>query len=273
MRKDRDHWLGEDLRKKQFMETEAASRPFFFGYRRVTAEEKARRVRRHFDSVAHCYDFMNTVLSFGIHYLWKKRAVGMMALKPGQRVLDVCGGTGDLSTLASRAVGGGGRVVLYDLNWKMIRAGKPRIESRPSGRRVAFVQGDAEHLAFPDGTFDAAMVGFGIRNVTRMEKGLAEMHRVLKPGGTLMCLEFSRPANPLFRRLYDVYSRHVMPLAGQMLVGLGRAYAHLPESIRMFAQPDEMSRILDDSGFEDIGYRRLTNGIATVHLARRPAAR
>ena len=262
-------WLESHERKRQFLSTDPSDRPFFFGYRQVSAVEKSERVRRHFDSVAHCYDFMNTLLSFGIHYLWKNRAIRMMALRPGDRVLDVCGGTGDLSVRASRAVGPGGLVILYDMNRNMIAAGKPRITARPSGRRIGFVQGDAERIPFPDSHFDAAMVGFGIRNVTRMENGLSEMYRVLKPGGTFMCLEFSNPTHPVFRWLYDRYSLHIMPLIGQMVVGLKQAYAHLPESIRMFATPGEMSRLLDHTGFSDIRYRRLTNGIATVHLARK----
>jgi len=270
---DHNKWLDANRRKKQFLDTEKASRPFYFGYRQVSADEKAERVRRHFDSVAHCYDFMNTFLSLGIHYLWKKTAVRMMALKRGQRVLDVCGGTGDLSVLASRVVGVSGQVVLYDMNWNMITAGKPRIAGLRSGRRIAFVQGDAEHLAFPDRHFDAVMVGFGIRNVIRMENGVSEMHRVLKPGGKMMCLEFSKPTNPVFRQLYDLYSQRVMPAAGRLLVGIGQAYAHLPESIRMFAMPEEMSLVLEKAGFTGVRYRRLTNGIATVHLAQKGNSR
>lgn len=269
MHKSNPNWSAAEVRRRQFLETGRPDRPYYFGYHRVSATEKGERVRRHFDSVAHCYDFMNTLLSFGIHYLWKKAAVRTMTLQPGDRVIDVCGGTGDLSVLAAKAVAPSGRVVLYDMNRNMIRAGKPYRAADAPDRRIDFVQGNAEQIPFPDRYFNAAMVGFGIRNVIRMEKGIAEMHRVLKPGGTFMCLEFSKPRHPVFRRLYDVYSRHAMPLIGQMVVGLGQAYAHLPESIRMFASPEEMSALLAGSGFRDIRYRLLTNGIATVHTARK----
>ena len=135
-----DRWLDPIQRQRQFLDTEQPDRPFYFGFRKVAADDKSEKVRRHFDSVAHCYDFMNTFLSLGIHYLWKKKAIRMMGLRPGDSVLDVCGGTGDLSVLASRVVGPTGRVVLFDMNWKMITAGKPNLAQKPSGRRIRFVQ-------------------------------------------------------------------------------------------------------------------------------------
>ena len=140
---------------------------------------------RHFDSVAHVYDLMNTVLSFGIHHWWKREAVRMLHLGPGDRVLDVCGGTGDLALLAAGRVGAAGRVVVYDINRLMLAAGLPKTTRPPLGGRIRHMQGDAETIGFPDASFDAAMVGFGIRNVTRMHRGFAEMHRVLRPGGRL----------------------------------------------------------------------------------------
>jgi len=238
----------------------------YFGYQKIHREEKVRRTCLHFETVAKRYDFMNTLLSFGIHYLWKRVAIRMMKLKPGNRVLDVCGGTGDLSILAHRAVGPAGQVVLYDINRAMIQAGKTKPVHSPDRTRIRYVQGNAEALSFPDSYFDAAMVGFGIRNVTHMEKGFAEMHRVLKPGGKLMCLEFSKPTAPLFRFLYDFYSFEIMPLLGELLAGSRKAYTLLPESIRTFALPDELADILKKIGFKRVVYRRLTNGIAVVHL-------
>jgi demethylmenaquinone methyltransferase/2-methoxy-6-polyprenyl-1,4-benzoquinol methylase len=238
-----------------------------YGYRKIAAGEKTEQVVRHFNSVARQYDFMNTLLSFGIHYLWKRAAVKLLALKPGDRVLDVCGGTGDLSILAVRAVGEEGQVALYDINRAMMEAGRCKNTNAAARRLVQFVQGNAEQIAFPDETFDAVMVGFGIRNVTHMEQGFREMHRVLKKGGKMMCLESSKPTNPVFRWFYDRYSLHVMPLLGQVLAGTRQAYTHLPESIRMFPLPDELTVVLRRIGFADVTYRRLTNGIAVVHLA------
>jgi len=238
----------------------------YFGCQKVSQKEKVQRTCLHFETVAKRYDFMNTLLSFGIHYLWKHAAIRMMKLKPGDRVLDVCGGTGDLSILAQRVVGLFGQVVLCDLNRTMIQTGKTKLTHSSVRSRIRYVQGNAEELSFPDSYFDAAMVGFGIRNVSHMEKGFGEMHRVLKPGGKLMCLEFSKPTAPLFRFLYDFYSFKIMPLLGELLAGSRKAYTLLPESIRTFPLPDELAEILESIGFRRVVYRRLTNGIAVVHL-------
>jgi demethylmenaquinone methyltransferase/2-methoxy-6-polyprenyl-1,4-benzoquinol methylase len=220
----------------------------------------------HFTKVAPKYDFMNTLLSFGLHHLWKRTAVRMLGLKPGNWVLDVCGGTGDLAILAARAVGVSGRVVLYDISRAMMMAGRPKVSASSLGGRIIYLQGDAERVGVADQRFDAALVGFGIRNLTHPEAGFKEIYRVLKPGGKLMCLEFSTPQNPWFRLLYDLYSFHVMPLAGKMLVGSREAYTYLPESIRMFSRPEELAAILEGLGFSKVRYRRLTNGIAVVHV-------
>jgi demethylmenaquinone methyltransferase/2-methoxy-6-polyprenyl-1,4-benzoquinol methylase len=172
--------------------------------------------------------------------------------------------------MAAGTAGAGSRVVVYDINRKMLEAGLPKILGTPLGDRIDFVQGDAECLAFPDGVFDGAMVGFGIRNLTHMEQGFREMHRVLKPGGTFLCLEFSKPVNPLFRWLYDVYSFYVMPLLGEFLAGSFESYSCLPETIRLFHLPGEISKILEGIGFRQVRYRRMTNGIAVVHRAVKP---
>ena len=242
----------------------------YFGYRQVPAREKRRWVLRHFNSIARQYDWMNTILSFGLQHLWKSAAIRALELSPGDRVLDVCGGTADLSILAAREIGPAGSAVLYDINRAMIEAGKPKAARNSLASRIGYVQGDAEQIAFRDGQFEAAFVGFGIRNLTRMEKGLEEMHRVLKPGGKLMCLEFSIPASGWFRWLYHFYSFHIMPLAGQILTGSREAYTYLPESIRKFPLPDELSSILERIGFSNVTYRPLTNGIAVIHLGIKP---
>jgi demethylmenaquinone methyltransferase / 2-methoxy-6-polyprenyl-1,4-benzoquinol methylase len=261
-------WLDDDERQRQALT--GSSESAFFGYERIRAREKAARVLQHFDSVARIYDFMNTLLSFGIHHVWKRQAVRMLNLQPGDRVLDVCGGTGDLALAAARRVGRQGRVVIYDFNRAMIAAGLPKVLRNSLESRIRHIQGDAEQISFPDRSFEAVMVGFGIRNVTRMGQGFAEMFRVLKPGGQLMCLEFSRPVWPVFRWLYDVYSFYLMPFLGELIAGSRKAYTHLPESIRMFPLPDELSAMLRQLGFDRVRYRRFTNGIAVVHLAAKP---
>ncbi len=238
----------------------------YFGYRRVPVAEKALLVLKHFNTVAGRYDLMNTLLSFGLHHWWKRTAVKMLGLKPGDRVLDVCGGTGDLALLAARQVGGRGLVLIYDFSRAMLEAGRPKVSRSPLAGRIFYLQGDAERLSLPDNLFDAATVGFGIRNLTHPDTGFREMHRVLKPGGRLMCLEFSQPVWAWFRRLYDLYSFYFMPLAGRIAVGSWQAYTYLPESIRMFSRPRELSAVLEEIGFSQVRFRRLTNGIAAVHV-------
>jgi demethylmenaquinone methyltransferase / 2-methoxy-6-polyprenyl-1,4-benzoquinol methylase len=236
-----------------------------FGYKKIPAHEKVNWVRNHFDSVAQKYDMMNTLLSFGIHYLWKRTAIRMLALKPGDRVIDVCGGTGDLSILATRKVLPSGQVVLYDINRKMMVTGRGKQTNEGARKKILYTQGDAECISFGAGRFDAAMVGFGIRNLTHIEQGFREMHRVLKPGGRLICLEFSKPVFAPFRWLYDVYSFSIMPLLGLLIVGSRKAYTYLPESIRVFPSPEELKRMLEEIGFREVIYRRVSNGIAVVH--------
>jgi demethylmenaquinone methyltransferase/2-methoxy-6-polyprenyl-1,4-benzoquinol methylase len=260
-------WLEDEARRRQIDPSAAEGEDAFFGFERIQAREKTARVIKHFDSVAGVYDGMNTLLSFGIHHAWKRASVRLLALKPGEQVLDVCGGTGDLAILAARRVGRRGRVVVFDINRAMLEAGRHKVVGGALEGCIRYVQGDAEQIAFPDRSFDAAMVGFGIRNVTRMRQGFAEMHRVLKPGGRLLCLEFSRPTWPVFRWLYDVYSFYLMPLAGELIAGSRKAYTHLPESIRMFPLPHELAEMLRQVGFGRVDYRGFTNGIAVAHLA------
>jgi demethylmenaquinone methyltransferase/2-methoxy-6-polyprenyl-1,4-benzoquinol methylase len=210
---------------------------------------------------------MNTLLSAGIHHHWKRAAVRLLELAPGDRVLDVCGGTGDLAILATKYIESRGRVIVYDINRAMIKAGLDKVIRKKIAPRVRYVQGNAESIAFPDEQFDATMVGFGIRNVSNMEKGFAEMYRVLKPGGKMMCLEFSKPTSSIFRWLYDLYSFYIMPLLGELIAGSRAAYTHLPESIRTWPLPDELTEILKMIGFSRVSHRKLTNGIAVIHLA------
>jgi len=267
MRDKKKIWINDEKDRIKLHGSESCGGMTSFGYKRVAEDEKRRLVLKHFDTVAGRYDFMNTLLSFGIHILWKRRAVKGLGLKAGDRVIDVCGGTGDLTLLAARAVSHRVQVILVDMNRAMIERGRPKVSRSPYGKNIRFIQGDAEDLSFREQSFDAVMVGFGVRNLTHMEAGFREMYRVLKPGGKLICLEFSKPLAPLFRELYDFYSFHIMPLIGWLIVGSRRAYTYLPESIRLFPLPDELTGILKTIGFSPVTYCRMTKGIAVVHLA------
>lgn len=235
------------------------------GIRRLPTGEKVERVRDHFDVIAKRYDLMNTILSFGIHHLWKRAAIDLLGLREGETVLDLCGGTGDLSLLAAKRIGTSGRIVLYDINRAMMEAGRYRSTHAADRKRVYYIQGDAERAALASCRFDAAMVGFGIRNLTNREEGLREVHRVLKPGGRFVCLEFSQPTASWFRFLYDFYSYRIMPVLGSLIAGSHEAYIYLPDSIRIFPSPAELVGILDEIGFSRTDYRKLTNGIACLH--------
>ncbi|MDZ7833497.1 MAG: bifunctional demethylmenaquinone methyltransferase/2-methoxy-6-polyprenyl-1,4-benzoquinol methylase UbiE [Desulfobacterales bacterium] len=263
-------WFDRSGREKMFDEYVEASGTARFGFREMSREEKEKAVLEHFNRVAPKYDFMNTLLSFGIHYAWKRTAIRMLDLKPGDQVLDVCGGTGDLAVFAARRIGAAGNVFIYDMNRAMMEAGRDRPRNESLARHLHYIQGDAEQIAFSEDLFDAATVGFGIRNLTHLKKGFSEMYRVLKPGGKIMCLEFSKPVNPVFRTLYDWYSFHVMPLLGTLLAGSSQSYSCLSETIRMFASADELKEILEAIGFTNVAYKRLTNGIAAIHLGRKP---
>ncbi|MGD9008377.1 MAG: bifunctional demethylmenaquinone methyltransferase/2-methoxy-6-polyprenyl-1,4-benzoquinol methylase UbiE [Desulfobacteraceae bacterium] len=259
-------WFDARNRQAQLDEHVRQTQQARFGVRTFHEREKYRAVMRHFNRVAPKYDFMNSLLSLGIQHVWKRAAIRMLDISRGERILDVCGGTGDLAILAARRTGPSGQVVIYDINRAMMTAGRHKIDPFPELSHIQYVQGDAERIAFPDRAFDVAMVGFGIRNLTHLKQGFGEMHRVLKPGGRLLCLEFSRPTNPLFRLLYDFYSFNIMPLLGELIVGSAQSYACLPETIRMFPLPDELSSILAGIGFDPVRYRRMTNSIAVAHV-------
>ena len=259
-------WFDDHRRREQLDDHVARTGTARFGLRTFHENEKVRAVMRHFNRVAPKYDFMNSLLSFGIQHVWKRQAIRMLNIRPGDTVLDVCGGTGDLAILAARRCGLQGRVVIYDINRAMLEAGRPKIDPYTSLAQIAYVQGDAENIAFEDHSFDISMVGFGIRNLTHLKRGFAEMYRVLKPGGRMLCLEFSRPTNPVFRSLYDFYSFNIMPLLGEMIAGSGQAYACLPETIRMFPLPNELTALLNDLGFRGVTQFPMTNGIAVAHV-------
>jgi demethylmenaquinone methyltransferase/2-methoxy-6-polyprenyl-1,4-benzoquinol methylase len=235
-----------------------------FGFQKVPVKEKAQRVRSVFDSVVTDYDLMNDVMSLGIHRLWKRLAIGMANIRPGQQVLDLAGGTGDLVMLIAPRVGPQGRVVLSDINNAMIRTGRARLLDKGIAGNVEYLQADAERLPFPDSSFDCITMAFGLRNVTHKQAALDSMYRVLKPGGRLLILEFSRPA-ALLKPAYDFYSFSILPRLGQLIAGDAASYRYLAESIRM--HPDQMTLVgmLESAGFEGCDFHNLTGGIVAIH--------
>lgn len=258
-------WFDQKKRREQLDDYIRSTGKARFGSCELDADQKARVVSTHFNRVAPKYDFMNSLLSFGIQHVWKRAAVRILGVQAGDRVLDVCGGTGDLAILAARRTGPSGAVVIYDINAAMMQAGRHKIDPFPELAHIRYVLGDAECIAVADNTFDCAMVGFGIRNLTHLKQGFAEMVRVLKPGGRFLCLEFSRPVNALFRSLYDVYSFTVMPALGRLVAGSAESYACLPETIRMFPLPDELAAMLIDIGLRNVRWKAMTNGICVAH--------
>jgi demethylmenaquinone methyltransferase/2-methoxy-6-polyprenyl-1,4-benzoquinol methylase len=233
-----------------------------FGFERVPPEDKARRVRGVFESVATKYDLMNDLMSGGLHRLWKRFAVATSGVRAGAEVLDVAGGTADLTRLFAERVGPTGRVILTDINAAMLSAGRDRMLDE--GRLVPAVQCNAEALPFPARRFDCVCIGFGLRNVTRKEAALAEMRRVLRPGGVALVLEFSRVAGPL-RPAYDWYSFNVLPRLGQLVAGDEASYRYLAESIRMHPDQQTLLKMMQGAGLEGCRYHNLSGGIVAVH--------
>jgi demethylmenaquinone methyltransferase/2-methoxy-6-polyprenyl-1,4-benzoquinol methylase len=233
-----------------------------FGYEQVPPEQKARLVRGVFDSVVDKYDLMNDLMSAGLHRMWKRFTIEMSGVRTGARVLDVAGGTADIARLFTDRVGPTGTVVLTDVNSAMLSAGRDRMLNE--GRLVPAVQCNAEALPFPARSFDCVSVAFGLRNVTRKEIALAEMQRVLKPGGVALILEFSRVAEP-FRAAYDWYSFNVLPRLGKLVVGDEASYRYLAESIRMHPDQSELKSMMQRAGFERVEWFNLTAGVVALH--------
>lgn len=233
-----------------------------FGFRQVPESEKASRVAQVFDSVASRYDVMNDLMSAGLHRVWKRVLIERCGLRAGERVLDLAGGTGDISTLLHRRVGSAGQVVLTDINREMLRHGRDRLLD--AGVALPLVQCDAESLPFPDRRFDCVTIAFGLRNVTRKQRALAEMHRVLRPGGRALVLEFSKVWQPL-RPLYDAYSFGVLPRLGRLVAGDADSYRYLAESIRMHPGQEALREMMQEAGFERVDYLNLTAGVVALH--------
>jgi demethylmenaquinone methyltransferase / 2-methoxy-6-polyprenyl-1,4-benzoquinol methylase len=233
-----------------------------FGFETVDENDKAKRVAGVFTSVAGKYDVMNDLMSAGLHRVWKRFAVSVSGVREGQRVLDVAGGSADLSRLFLKKVGSSGQVVLTDINNAMLRVGRDRLLDE--GYTTPVTQCDAEHLPFPDDCFDCVSIAFGLRNVTHKDIALREMRRVLNPGGRLIVLEFSKVAKPL-EKIYDAYSFKLLPKIGQLIANDADSYRYLAESIRMHPGQDELKIMMEDAGLEKVEYFNLTGGVVAVH--------
>ncbi|ATM97599.1 ubiquinone/menaquinone biosynthesis methyltransferase [Yersinia frederiksenii] len=236
-----------------------------FGFRTVAKEQKEGMVAEVFHSVAAKYDLMNDLMSFGVHRIWKRFTIDCSGVRRGQRVLDLAGGTGDLTAKFSRLVGEQGEVVLADINESMLRMGREKLRDKGIVGNVSYVQANAEALPFPDNYFDCITISFGLRNVTEKEKALRSMYRVLKPGGRLLVLEFSKPLLAPLSKAYDAYSFHILPKIGELVAQDSGSYRYLAESIRMHPDQETLKGMMMDAGFENVTYSNLTGGIVALH--------
>ncbi len=236
-----------------------------FGFTTVAKEEKVAKVAEVFHSVAVKYDIMNDLMSGGIHRLWKRFTIDCSGVRPGQKILDLAGGTGDLTAKFSRIVGEQGQVVLADINNSMLNVGRDKLRDIGVVGNVHYVQANAEELPFPDDHFDCITIGFGLRNVTDKDKALRSMFRVLKPGGRLLVLEFSKPKIEALSKVYDLYSFHLLPKIGQLVANDADSYRYLAESIRMHPDQDTLKEMMEQAGFEQTSYYNLTGGIVALH--------
>ena len=235
-----------------------------FGFKQVATEDKVKLVRGVFDSVAGRYDVMNDLMSMGVHRIWKRIAVDLSQVRTGYSVLDLAGGTGDLTTLFNKRVGETGQVVLADINAAMLYTGRDRLIDRGL-TGIRYAQVNAECLPFADNTFDCVCIGFGLRNVTDKAAALKSMYRVLKPGGCVIVLEFSYPIDPITEKIYDFYSFKLLPQIGKFVANDEQSYRYLAESIRMHPKQDELKTIMEVAGLERCNYFNMTQGIVAVH--------
>ncbi len=236
-----------------------------FGYQEVPVAEKAQRVRAVFESVAGNYDLMNDLMSGGIHRIWKQFTLAQTHLRPGQRALDVAGGTGDLAAGMAKQVGANGLVVLTDINSAMLTEGRDAMTDRGFVSNIRYSLANAECLPFPDASFDCVTIGFGLRNVTDKNAALRSMARVLKPGGQLLVLEFSHPTVPGLKPVYDAYSFTLLPLLGKLVAKDADSYRYLAESIRRFPTQETLLGMMQDAGLEQCRYHNLSGGIVALH--------
>ena len=236
-----------------------------FGYKQVNKEDKVNMVRGVFDSVADKYDLMNDLMSMGIHRIWKRVAVQLSNVRNGDQILDLAGGTGDLTTLFEKRVGKEGQIVLADINNAMLSTGRDRLINRGLIGNIQYAQVNAECLPFADNSFDCVCIAFGLRNVTNKEAALRSMHRVLKPGGRVIVLEFSHPVDKVTEKVYDFYSFNLLPKIGSLIAKDEESYRYLAESIRMHPKQDELKQMMQDAGLERCEYFNMSQGVVAVH--------
>ncbi len=241
-----------------------------FGFKKVPVEDKAAKVADVFDSVASKYDLMNDLMSLGIHRLWKRYAIDLSGVRAGQLVLDVAGGTGDLTAKFSKLVGEEGKVVLVDINESMLKIGRNKLINAGCSNQILCTLGDAQYLPFPENTFDCITIAFGLRNVTDKDMALRSMYRILKPGGRLLILEFSKPSNPLLKKAYDFYSFSLLPKIGGLVANDSQSYQYLAESIRMHPDQSTLKAMLKKANFVDVEYYNMTGGIVALHRGFKP---
>ncbi len=236
-----------------------------FGYKDVPTDQKVKMVRSVFDSVAVKYDLMNDLMSFGIHRIWKRITIQLSGVREGSQVLDLAGGTGDLTRLFSRKVGKSGNIILSDINNAMLSVGRDRLTDEGIVENVRYAQANAEALPFADNSFDCITIAFGLRNVTDKAAALKSMYRVLKPGGRLLVLEFSKPQGALVKKTYDFYSFSLLPKMGKLFAGDADSYQYLAESIRMHPDQETLKTMIEEAGFDRCEYFNLTQGVVALH--------
>jgi len=256
---------GENLLDHLGSTHEEAAEQTHFGFKQVAKDQKETMVADVFHSVAAKYDVMNDLMSLGIHRIWKRYTIDCSGIRPGQKVLDLAGGTGDLAAKFSRIVGETGQVTLADINHSMLMVGKEKLTNMGIMSNLNYVQANAEALPFPDNHFDLVTMAFGLRNVTEKLNALASIYRVLKPGGRLLVLEFSKPSSEMLSKIYDTYSFHLLPKMGKLVANDSESYQYLAESIRMHPDQETLEGMMKEVGFEQTSYTNLTGGIVALH--------